>query len=658
VADGCGGLIAGGCGTCPSGQLCGGADAPNQCAQAGPGACVNLCPKQVMCPGGGTTTVSGTVYAPTDPSLGYGQPDPLYGALVYIPNAPVHPFGPTISCDVCGAEASGSPLVSATTGPDGKFVLSNAPVGTQIPLVIQLGRWRRQIAISTVNACVDNPLPAAQTRLPRKRSEGDIPKIAISTGASDSIECVLAKIGIDSGEVTMPNGNGRVHIYQGNGATLGMGTPSDSMLYANLATLEQYDMVILDCQGSAPMLTAAQLKNLHDYAANGGRVFASHYAYAWVSSNGDWAGTAKWNLDQVDGWADTLPADVDTSTAKGQAFASWLGIVGALASAPGQTPPQIVVNQARHDVDSVIAPTQQLVYVDPTTPAPDGGTRYPYPNAPLEFAFNTPIGGSPACGRVLFSDFHVAAGTGTASTCSSGMSDQFPCECGAPAPMTPQEKVFEFLLFDLASCIAPPSGPVCVPLTCAAAGASCGPVGDGCGGLIAGGCGTCPAGQTCGGGGTPSVCGAPACMGLTCAAQGIVCGPAGDGCGGLIASCGSCPPGDTCGGGGVPGQCGHTLSCMPVDCATQGIACGPAGDGCGGLIASCGSCPPGQTCGGGGVPGQCGATCAPRSCAQAKASCGLIADGCGATIDCGKCTPPYTCGGGTQPSPNVCGALL
>src|SRR4051812_38824080 len=41
--------------------------------------------------------------------------------------------------------------------------------------------------------------------------------------------------------------------------------------------------------------------------------------------------------------------------------------------------------------------------------------------------------------------------------------------------------------------------------TCASAKANCGPIGDGCEGLID--CGTCTAPQTCGGGGTPSVCG-------------------------------------------------------------------------------------------------------------------------------------------------------
>lgn len=49
----------------------------------------------------------------------------------------------------------------------------------------------------------------------------------------------------------------------------------------------------------------------------------------------------------------------------------------------------------------------------------------------------------------------------------------------------------------------------------------------------------CTAPQTCGGGGTPNVCGRPACVPTTCAAQSKNCGSIPDGCGGTI-SCGAC----------------------------------------------------------------------------------------------------------------------
>ena len=215
VGDGCGALLQ--CGTCPTGQSCGGGGTPSVCGtMMTTGSCTNLCLQQVACTGGATTTLSGTVYAPNGL-------DPLYNALVYIPNAPVQPFAPGVSCDQCGATASGSPLGTTVTGPDGTFTLSNAPVGTTIPLVIQLGRWRRQVVVPTISACTSNTVAASLTHLPQNQSQGDIPLMAMVTGNVDSLECVLRKIGLSDSEFTVPTasgGNGRVQIYVGNGANV------------------------------------------------------------------------------------------------------------------------------------------------------------------------------------------------------------------------------------------------------------------------------------------------------------------------------------------------------------------------------------------------------------------------------------------------------
>src|SRR5206468_2669456 len=99
------------------------------------------------------------------------------------------------------------------------------------------------------------------------------------------------------------------------------------------------------------------------------------------------------------------------------------------------------------------------------------------------------------------------------------------------------------------------------------------------------------------GAGTPSVCGTPACKPRSCAEQGLQCGQAGDGCGGVV-DCGSCAAGETCGGGGTPSVCGKP-ACTATTCAAQGAECGPIADGCGGVL-DCGTCADGSACGGGG----------------------------------------------------------
>ncbi|APR86417.1 Tryptophan synthase alpha chain [Minicystis rosea] len=632
VGDGCGNLLQ--CGTCSLPQTCGG-QVPSQCGI--PASCTNLCLKQVTCSSPSvTTTVTGTVFAPNGT-------DPLLNALVYVPNAAVQAFPAGVSCDQCGAPASGSPLVSATTGVDGKFTLKNVPVGTNIPLVIQLGRWRRQVTIPSVASCTNTAVAASLTRLPKNKTEGDIPLMAFSTGAVDALECVMRKIGVDDSEFTAPSGTGRIHLYQGltdknstyhtsnvwasGGAVAPGGSPLEDQLWTTQAALNKYDMVLFPCQAdeaSPGLRSAAVHQNLVNYANAGGRIFATHFSYIWLYQTAPFSSTTQWHV--VQGTPVNQTGYINTTFPKGQALAQWLVNVNA-STVYGEIP----IVQIRHDYDAVIAPSQSWMSIN-------------NPSASVHYTFNTPVG-SPAaqqCGRVLFDDFHVE-NTSFAPTVGA----MFPTECAAGA-MTPQEKLLEFMIFDLGSCVTPDI-PTCKAKTCAELGIGCGPAGDGCGGVIQ--CGSCTLPATCGGGGQPSQCGVPTCDARTCQEQGIQCGPAGDGCGNLI-QCGACPQGQTCGGGGQPGVCGN-LTCMPKTCGQLGIQCGPAGDGCGNLI-QCGDCTAPQTCGGGGQPGVCGSqTCKPKTCAELGANCGPVGDGCGNVIQCGTCAAPQTCGGGGVAS--VCG---
>jgi hypothetical protein len=648
VSDGCGGIInygggtGPGCGSCTAPMVCGGAGVANNCGVVVP-PCINLCKNQsptngIVCNPGVTATMTGTVTAPGHAVAGtWAAPDPVPGVLVYVPNAAVSAFTAGVTCDQCGADATGSPLVSTTTATDGTFTLSNVPCGVNVPVVMQLGRWRRQIVVPSPACCMNTALTNAQTHMPRNKTEGDIPKIAVVTGSADPMECILPKIGIDTTEFTDPNGTGRVNFYQastaGAGATISATTPKDTALWGNLATMKNYDLIIIDCEGAA-YDKSPYYNNMLAYTAAGGRIYLSHFGYSFLHGqnqkappilNTAWDATATWNVNQASPPNQT--GFIDQSFAKGIVFANWLKLVS------GGTLGQVAVNTVRHDFDAVLPPSQQWMYI--TNPA----------KLPLHYTFNTPVGAMPAnqCGRVMYSDFHVSTGaTGTGA---------FPGECKLAAngtPLTVQEKVLEYMLFDLTSCVKA-DVPMCTPKTCAMLGTNCGLQGDGCGGVV--NCGTCTAPQVCGAGGSPGVCGT-GCTPKTCAMLGYDCGTQGDGCGGVL-NCGTCVAPATCGGGG-PGKCGN-MTCTPVTCAALGNPCGTTGNGCGGSL-NCTTCVAPQTCGGGGVPGQCGAPmCTPKTCAGVSATCGTIGDGCGAILNCGTCTSPQSCGGGGVA--NQCGGI-
>jgi hypothetical protein len=432
VGDGCGRALE--CGECPDGSPCGAAHVcgtPSGAPDPGsPVACENLCKLRPKCAAGGDTTISGTVFAPTPAK--YGAADPLYGALVYVPNGVVEPFTPGVACDRCG-QLSGAPLVTALTGPDGKFTLRNAPAGHDIPLVIQIGRWRRQVKIPSVAACTDTPLGSELTRLPRTRAEGDIPLMALATGTWDPFENVLRKIGVDDSEFTLPTGPGRVHLWHFGGDTpLGKATPDGKTLVGSLPTLSKYDLVLLPCD-SEDAKPAAQMANLRAYTDKGGRLFLTDWGYSWLRDKGPFEKTVTWYPEaQTQGTDfDTL---VDQGFPKGVAFAQWLQVVGA-SPVPGQVHVHDPFNGASN-VGSVVAPTQRWLY---TQAGPSGSTK-----TVQHFTFNTPIeaAAEKQCGRVVFSQFHVALGTERTRE-------------NTDPPMSPQEKALEFMLFDATSCILP-----------------------------------------------------------------------------------------------------------------------------------------------------------------------------------------------------------
>lgn len=457
--------------------------------------CVNLQCYQVQCGGDEiTTTITGRVYDPAGKN-------PLYNAIVYVPNAPLAPVPDGLTCDTCGVLASGAPIAVAITEPDGSFELKNVPANIDFPLVIQIGKWRREVTLPKASACQSTAITNIDlTRLPRNQGEGNIPRMAIATGGADPFECLLRKIGIDDAEFTLPSGSGRVHVYQAHGGValpLPDGGPADAAAVSDAASdadadaaltdaadaatppaselwsdplhMKTYDIVMLPCEGSEyPDEKDAGRSPLLDYVNAGGRTFVTHYAYTWLEDSPQpLPSVANWEHNENDrsdkaGANPILVASLDTSFPKGKAFADWLDNVGGSSDAGYGT---LAMEEWRHDVESINKPpSQRWIHADtrvawPPQLAPSGAR-----DVVQHFTFNTPIeagvddAGQPLqCGKVVFSDFHVSAAQRISGK-------PFPASCKSD-PMSPQEKALEFMLFDLSACIQkedqePPLPPV------------------------------------------------------------------------------------------------------------------------------------------------------------------------------------------------------
>ncbi len=428
------------------------------------GVCENLQCRQHTCAGGTTTTVSGKVFDPAGTN-------PLYNVVVYVPNEPVLPMPSGATCDACDSLYTGNPIATALTDASGAFVLQNVPDGADIPLVVQVGKWRRQFTLPSVAQCVDNPQPDGMLRLPRNRMEGDIPKIAISTGSADTLECLLRRIGIDAAEYGPAGGENRIQIFQGSARVGGGGffggggdaevvpntdpaAPSSAVgLWNHLDNMMPYDIVLLSCEGQETL--AMNQQAMQDYANAGGRVFASHFHYSWFNT-GPYGGAnlASWtpgsnDLGDIQGSIVTTLPNGDPFP-KGEALAAWLGNVGALQG--GLLP----IQEARHnaDVTPEHLPSQSWILAGPSSQAP-GASQY--------FSFNTPIDanndpdGVGFCGRVVFSDLHVGAASG------DDAAQPVPAGCTDRA-LSPQEAALEFMLFDLSSCVTPDDVPPAPPV--------------------------------------------------------------------------------------------------------------------------------------------------------------------------------------------------
>jgi hypothetical protein len=409
------------------------------------------------CPNGGRTTISGTVYDPAGKR-------PLANVAVFIPDGPLDPIKDGPACDACDPKTgtstpSGQAVVVTKTDDHGEFHLGmtgEVPAGSDVPLVIQVGKWRREIVVPKVTACTDTMLTDIdQTRLPGKQSEGHIPKIALTTGASDALECLLRKIGISDVEFTPESGAGRVNLFQAGGGAPGYAptvnagalfTPANPWWdsYDNLA---MYDLILLACEGSygdymatrEPTYVKSEAARLamEKYMNMGGRVFASHYhAYWFEKGSASLASIATFGRDAA--LPNPYTATIDDTSPLGSSLATWMFNVGGSASRG-----EVVIDQTAANRRVTAAAggeiSRRLVYASTLTPP-----------SVLVLSANTPIPGG-TCGRAVLTDLHVATGTLATAGLTDMPATPFPAGC-VTTELSPREKVLEYLLFEMSGC--------------------------------------------------------------------------------------------------------------------------------------------------------------------------------------------------------------
>lgn len=385
-----------------------------------------------------TTTIQGTVFDPRTTSSAL----PLPSVLVYVTTGTVQPLPSGVQCLTYSAPKDA--ISYAYTATDGTFTLDNIPQNTDYTLVIQAGKWRRQFAVSVGGSAITS----LNLHMPADHTQGDIPMIAISTGSADGVECVLHDMGIADTEFTDDTGTvnpgGHIHLYlanQSSGASVTSSTPYDSALLNDQKTLNGYDMVMFPCQGSPIPQDPDALSNIVSFANAGGRVFTTHFSYVWLDPdspyNSQFPPVAHWHTNQS--YPFPGPATINTGFTDGATLAQWLQNAGA--SYLGQYG-QVTLNTVRHDLDSVIPPTQAWLTLNDTANS----------NPIMQFTFNAPVGAaaSAQCGRVLFNEYHVI----DQSNGIVNRNTTFPAECHNTS-MSPQEQMLEYALFDLSAFVQP-----------------------------------------------------------------------------------------------------------------------------------------------------------------------------------------------------------
>ena len=174
--------------------------------------------------------------------------------------------GATVTLET--VDCNGLPLtLTATSGVAGWFELTQVPPGTWT-LTVQAGMFSQTYTV-TVPQNGQVLIPTDQLCV-----RGDVVRVAVVTGFGDHIETLLSNLGIHA------------DTFDG---TSGWATSAAPFL-ADLAALQRYDIVFIDCGAATTSYTsdlgpsAAQItSNLRSYVMGGGSLYASDWAVSFLA---------------------------------------------------------------------------------------------------------------------------------------------------------------------------------------------------------------------------------------------------------------------------------------------------------------------------------------------------------------------------------------
>ena len=352
----------------------------------------------------------------------------------------------------------------------GNFTLTNVPDGTNIPLVVQIGKWRKEIIIPTVTPCSDNAR-RARSRCPRTCSDGlyaSMPNIAVSTGGADTLECLLTRVGVDEGDVHgRPERRPACTSSRAPAATPRRGSrPSPAVALGQPGrphALRHRDALVRGLADDRRQRDDRR-RTWRRTSRRRPRVRAS--TITTRSSPGQQRdGPAYPQFPNIANWTNLGLAGNDSpvqqrhhgrhpddaperqAVPRGRALKSWLGNVGAL-NAGGE----IVVPAANARDTALVRRRNVATPWVQTGSGVDARRARSTSRGTCRSTRPSPTRASPSTAGARLQR-HARLGIGRATTRPAA--SPCPAGCDAASTLSPDEDAIEFILFDLSSCVTP-----------------------------------------------------------------------------------------------------------------------------------------------------------------------------------------------------------